>query len=153
MANVHGREIILRPWRPYVRGLLAIAAALVTRLRLLYYWYFLTFFRLSTVETFCCTSSGSVGSIQHGWPWYITPASAVRPRHTQLGLTMVPVIFAWPNPACSLWLRQILSRFRLLLLLYGMICRLVSHLHHRSRFSDSASRHFCYCTRIMTLSF
>ena len=53
----------------------------------------------------------------------------------------------------SAFLQSTVERFRLLMLLYGTICRLMSHLRRRSRSSDSASRHFCFRALSLTLSF
>ena len=51
----------------------------------------------------------------------------------------------------SAFLQSTVERFRLLMLLYGTICRLMSHLSRRSRSSDSASRHFCFRALSLTL--
>jgi len=59
--------------------------------------------------------------------------------------------------SCSDWqsafLQLAVKCFWLLVLLYGMTCRLMSHLHRRLRSSDSVSRHFCFLALILALSF
>jgi len=58
--------------------------------------------------------------------------------------------------ACTYWssvdLQSAVAHSQFLALRYGTTCRLTSQLHHHSRSSDSASRHFCFCAHTLTLA-
>jgi len=53
----------------------------------------------------------------------------------------------------SVFLQSEVACSQFLALQFGTTCRLMSHLRHRWRFSDSAIRHFCSRFLILTLSF
>jgi len=67
-----------------------------------------------------------------------SPASLAFPTSRQDDDCVRPVLIDYTCRS-SAFLQSAVERFRLLMLLHGTTCQLLSHLRRRSRFSDSAS--------------